>query len=336
MEWKNWHEDHDVEVKIGSAKKSIQGTPAVVAWKKGLLHVFVRGAGTDTSIYHGTYNDSASTKWTWEALAATQPAGGLTSIAATSWGDDRIDLFARGTTNKKIYHCAWLGPYKWETQWKAVLDGATDYAPAASSWGDGRLDVFVHTLDHHTSNLNYAGSAWSKEWLNVGGYGATLDGAPASAASGPKRVDLFARETSSRKHLLHSFYDGTEYDKADAAKQKTFAWVNPDESKASGAMKDESQTIAGDVAACSSPLGDGRVDVFACNSANRLLHREFKNDHWTNKWEDLGGTNTKHIIAGDPAAVAWYVPGIGPGTGWTRFDCFAVGANNVLKHISWP
>jgi len=332
MEWKNWHEGKDVEVKIGASKKSIQGTPAVAAWKKGLLHVFVRGGVGDASIYHGIYSGNETTpKWTWEALAATQPAGGLASIAATSWGNDRIDLFARGS-DKKIYHLAWNGPYKWEAQWSALLVGSTDYTPAASSWGDGRLDVFVHTLDHHTSNLNYAGSSWGSQWLNAGGYGKKLDSAPAAAASGAKRVDLFALETASRKHLVHSMFDGTAYDSASAANQKMFDWLNPDESKISGAIKDESQTIAGDVAAASSPLGDGRVDVFARTSANpsRLIHREFKNDHWTNAWEDIGGTNAKHTIVGDPAAVSWFEGG------WSRFDCLAVGANNNLKHVSWP
>ncbi|MDQ3757989.1 MAG: hypothetical protein M3394_09105, partial [Actinomycetota bacterium] len=58
----------------------------------------------------------------------------------------------------------------------------------------------------------------------------------------------------------------------------------------------------------------GRLDVFARDSSNRLVHKYF-NGAWSN-WLVRGGT-----IASDPAAVSW-----GP----NRIDVFARDANNTL------
>jgi len=309
MAWSNWE---NVDVKIGGVKKAIQGTPGVVAWEKGLLHVFVRGSSPDKNIYHGVYNGLANPPtWTWEVLPITLPATELKTFGAVAWGTNRIDLFA-AAADKKIYHAAWNGPYKWDKGWVVEPDGgATDYAPAAASWKANRFDIFVHTTDHLMSNLYWEGS-WSPEWRNIGGYGKKLNSAPAAAASGSKKIDCFALETTDRKHLIHTMFDGNSHN-----------WSVP------GGPVDESVEIAGDPSAASSALGDGRVDVFARSSANRLIHREFSNGSWTTKWEDLGNPGANQEIIGDPGAVAWWEGG------WKRFDCFAIGANNVLKHTWW-
>ncbi|MDQ3756571.1 MAG: hypothetical protein M3394_01820 [Actinomycetota bacterium] len=60
----------------------------------------------------------------------------------------------------------------------------------------------------------------------------------------------------------------------------------------------------------------GRLDVFARDSSNRLVHRYF-NGAWSN-WLVRGGT-----IASDPTAVSW-----GP----NRIDVFARDADNTLVH----
>lgn len=309
MAWSNWE---DVEVKVGGVKKSIQGTPGVVAWEKGLLHVFVRGRSPDQNIYHGVYNGLASPPtWAWEILPVPLPGTELIGIGAVAWGHDRIDLFANGA-DKKIYHAAWNGPYKWDKAWVAEPEGgATDYTPSATSWRMNRFDVFVHTTDHLMSHLFWEGS-WSPEWKNIGGYGKKLNSAPAAAASGDKRIDCFALETVDRKHLIHSLFDGASHD-----------WTIP------GGSTDETYEIAGDPHAASSAQGDGRVDLFARSSTNRLIHREFFNGNWTTKWEDLGSPGANFNILGEPAAVSWF------DGGWKRFDAFAIGANNVLKHTWW-
>lgn len=309
MAWSNWE---NVEVRIAGVKKPIQGTPGVVAWEKGLLHVFVNGRAPDRNIYHGVYNGQATpATWTWEVLPVALPATGLSSPAAVAWSNNRIDLFAAGV-DKKIYHAAWNGPYKWDQTWIAEPEGgATDYTPAAASWKPNRFDIFVHTTDHLMSNLYWEGT-WSPDWQNVGGYGKRLNSAPAAAASGQNRIDCFALETTDRKHLIHTVFGGTAQE-----------WKVP------GGPADETYEIAGDPCAASSAMGDGRVDVFARSSTNRLIHREFQNGNWTANWEDLGSPGSNQDIRSDPGAVAWWEDG------WKRFDCFAMGANDVLKHTWW-
>jgi hypothetical protein len=309
MAWSNWE---NVEVRVGGIKKPIKGTPAVVAWEKGLLHVFLRGRSPDRSIYHGVYNGLANPPtWAWEALPVSLPATELLALGAVAWDNNRIDLFANGA-DKKIYHAAWNGPYKWDKTWVAEPDGgATDYAPAAASWKANRFDIFVHTTDHLMSNLYWEGS-WSPEWRNIGGYGKKLNSAPAAAASGAKQIDCFALETTDRKHLIHTLFDGSSHD-----------WSIP------GGPQDDTYEIAGDPFAASSAKGDGRVDVFARSTTNRLIHREFAKGNWTTKWEDLGNPGANQDITGDPGAVSWW------DNGWKRFDSFAVGANDVLKHTWW-
>jgi hypothetical protein len=309
MAWSNWE---NVEVKVGGVKKAIQGTPAVVAWKKGLLHVFVRGKSPDKNIYHGIYNGLANVPtWSWEFLPVPLPASELKAISATAWGEDRIDLFA-AAADKKIYHAAWNGPYKWDKAWVVEPEGgATDYTPSTASGKINRFDVFVHTTDHLMSNLHWEGS-WSPNWQNVGGYGKKLNSAPATAASGLNKIDCFALETTNRKNLIHTVFDGSPHN-----------WSIP------AGPVDETYEIAGDPFAASSAKGDGRVDVFARSSTNRLIHREFSNGSWTTKWEDLGSPGSNQDILGEPAAVSWW------DAGWKRFDCFAIGANNILKHTWW-
>jgi hypothetical protein len=309
MAWSHWE---NVEVKIAGVKKRIQGTPAVAAWKKGYLHVLVHAELPDKNFYHGVYRgDLSNPTWAWRVLPVSLPATTLNSPAAVAWGDDRIDLFATGA-DKKIYHAAWNGPHGWDPAWASEPEGgATDYTPSAASWKKDRFDIFVHTTDHLMSELYWEGS-WSPDWQNVGGYGKKLNSAPAAVASGTKRIDCFAQETTDRKHLIHSWFDGASHN-----------WAIP------GGPTDETYEIAGDPCAASSAIGDGRVDVFARSSTNRLIHREFSNGNWTTKWEDLGNPGTNQDIIGDPAAVAWF------DGGWKRFDCLAVGANEVLKHTWW-
>lgn len=307
MAWTHWDE---LDVIVDGLTKTIQGAPAVVSWEKGKLHVFVHGKTSDNNIYHGS-NESNS--WQWKQIPVAPPATSLeSSIAAVSWAKNRIDLFAVGG-DKKVYHCAWNGS-TWDAKWDVVPDpdnGKTDSAPAAASWEKDRMDVFIRETNTNKMTNQHFEKAWSK-WSNAGGHMKSLDGAPAAAASGKKRIDCFALEFNDKKHLLHSWYDGTSHD-----------WARPGEA----GVLDESYEIAGAPAAASSPLGTGRVDVFARSSTKRLIHREFLKDHWTSKWEELGPSE----VTSDPAAVAWWDTASGP----ARIDCFATKDSNKLKYTWW-
>ena len=322
MAWTNWE---DIEVKVDGLHKSIQGAPAVVSWEKGKLHVFVHGKTPDANIYHGS-NETNS--WQWKQIPVAPPATSLeSSIAAVSWGKDRIDLFAVGG-DKKVYHCAWNGS-KWDDRWDVGPDsdnGKTESTPAAASWKKDRMDVIIRATNNQMSNQHFeneTGKQWSK-WSNAGGHMKSLDSAPAAAASGPNRIDCFVREFNNKKQLLHTGCDGTSYDSiTDSTTRMKYDWVRP------GGMVDETYDIEGAPAAASTPLGTGRVDVFARSSTKRLIQRKFLTDKWTSNWEKL----SDYEITGDPAAVAWF----GKDHWWEgnalkRIDCFALGNNDILKH----
>ena len=70
----------------------------------------------------------------WENLG-----GVITSkVSAVSWGENRIDCFARGTDNA-MYHRWWDGS-KWGG-WES-LGGVLLTDPVGTSWSAGRLDLF--------------------------------------------------------------------------------------------------------------------------------------------------------------------------------------------------
>jgi hypothetical protein len=66
------------------------------------------------------------------------------------------------------------------------------------------------------------------------------------------------------------------------------------------------------------PQMDRRVDVFARDGSNRLIHRWYAYGAWSTGWESLGGT-----LSSAPTAVSW-APG--------RIDVFARGSSNQLIH----
>src|SRR6202035_3085363 len=76
----------------------------------------------------------------WESL------GGQISEAPTavSWGENRLDLFARGTDNA-VWHKWWDGSNwgGWES-----LGGQITGPVTAVSWGENRLDLFARGTDN--------------------------------------------------------------------------------------------------------------------------------------------------------------------------------------------
>jgi hypothetical protein len=70
------------------------------------------------------------------------------TLAATSWGANRLDIFALGSDNS-MYHKYWDGG-AWgpsQTGWDA-LGGVFNSPPAAVSWGANRFDIFALGTDN--------------------------------------------------------------------------------------------------------------------------------------------------------------------------------------------
>ena len=154
-------------------------------WQKGSTWTDMTSYQANTNICIKAFATTATTGPGYESLG-----GYLTSSpAAVSWGNGRIDGFARGTDGAlwhQGYHGTWDG-------WKS-LGGylAPGTGPAVSSWGAGRLDVFVVGTDNELWYKYYqSGSGWSG-WYPLGGY---LTSSPAAVSWGNGRLDIFARGT---------------------------------------------------------------------------------------------------------------------------------------------
>lgn len=125
----------------------------------------------------------------WESLG-----GVLTSApSASSWQNNRLDVFARGTDNA-LYHIWWDGR-AW-SNWED-LGGTLTSAPTVSSRRPNHLEVFARGTGDQLFRREWNGSRWTP-WENLGG---RITSAPAAVSWGPIRTDVFAR--GQNQDLVH-------------------------------------------------------------------------------------------------------------------------------------
>jgi hypothetical protein len=276
----------------------INGAPAIACRKEGCLDVFVRSL--DNRLFYRAYENEV-----WQGSGWTDFSDGHTfetSPAAVSWGPDKIDLFA--VWNQQVQHRYFQGG-GWSA-WAENLGGVTTDTPTAASWKPGRVDVLVRTSDNFMSR-RYWEADW-KDWENVGGQRMTLTSAPVAVATGPNRIDCFARGPNDG-HLIRASYQ-------EGQKQE---WTEID-----------NLTIRSAPAVTSAATADsGRVDVFIRGTDDILRHRIYYTaSGWEqgSSWKDVNMTQ----VFSAPAAVAWW-----SGNALKRIDIFAQGANNSLVHTRW-
>jgi hypothetical protein len=292
MAWNSKSEDIGIKV---------NGTPAIASRREGCLDVFVRSL--DNRLFYRKYENE-----TWHGPGWTDISAGHwfeTAPAAVSWSPDKVDLFA--VWNKQVQHLYYQGGV-WSS-WAENLGGVTTDTPAAASWKRGRVDVLVRTADNFMSR-RYWEAGW-KDWENIGGQHMTLTSAPSAVATGPNRIDCFARGPNDG-HLIQAWYQ-------DGQRQE---WTEID-----------NLTIRSAPAVTSAATADrGRVDVFIRGTDDILRHRIFFASQTAGGWEQ--GSTWKDVnmtqIFSPPAAVAWW-----SGNALKRIDIFAQGANNSLVHTQW-
>jgi hypothetical protein len=133
--------------------------------------------------------------WTGSSWTNWEDLGGVLTAtpAAVSWGQGRIDIFARGSEGH-CWHQWWQDGSGWGT-WED-LGGQLLWAdflgtgPAVTSWASGRLDVFViGATDHYLWHKAWTGSSWTN-FEPLYGY---LTASPGAVSWGQGRIDVFAR-----------------------------------------------------------------------------------------------------------------------------------------------
>jgi hypothetical protein len=170
------------------------GTGPSACFLKGSNYMYVFVTGYDHAIWYRIY-DFSTMWWTggWSSIG-----GYLTSSpTAVSWGNGRIDIFARGGDGHTWHNYlqnSWGG---WEYIGGDLLAGT---GPTVSSWAAGRLDLFV--TGAHDSYLwhRYWQNGWGR-WEPIGGH---LTSSPAAVSMGNGRIDIFAR--GNEGHTWHQWW----------------------------------------------------------------------------------------------------------------------------------
>ncbi|MEV4316753.1 S8 family serine peptidase [Actinocrispum sp. NPDC049592] len=256
------------------------------------------------------------------------PDGNLTSApAVTSWGSNRLDVFAKGANNV-LYHRAYDGSW---SEWESLGDGLAS-SPAAVAWGPGRFDLFARGYDNALYHKAFDG-AWH-DWESLGG---GMQYAPAVASWAPGRLDVFVTGTDGA--LYHKPYDGQWRDWARlggtlTAGPSAVSW-GIDRIDIVGRGTDNAlyhtgwnagwfgwQSLGGalNTAPAIASWGFNRLDIFAADTNNNLHHKAY--DGIWHDWDWQGG-----YLTSDPSAVSW-----GP----NRIDIFNRGIDSSkMCHMTW-
>lgn len=204
--------------------------------------------------------------------------GGVVTAApaVSSWGNRRLDLFARGTDNALLHK--WWDGSTWRG-WES-LGGVLTSGPAAVSWGPNRIDVFVRGTDDALWHRWWDGSAW-QGWESLGG---VLTEAPAVSSWAAGRLDVFVRGTDNG--MWHKWFEG--------------GWSG---------WEGHGGVLTSAPGAVS--WGPGRVDAFSRAADNSLSHL-----WWDGSWhgpEARGGTLTSAPAAASTALNRLSVSFLGTG-----------------------
>ena len=250
------------------------------------------GSGSPNRLLWADPNNGRS----WQSLGGT-----LTSDPdVSSWAPGRLDVFGRGSNNA-IWH-KWYDANRWSV-WED-LGGQFVGSPTAVSWGANRIDVFGRGTDNALWHKNWDGTRWSG-WQSLGG---VLTSDPEVSSWAPGRLDVFARDTNYA--MVHRSFSASRWS----------AWAGLGGQFVGGPSGWQSLggrlTSDPDV----SSWAAGRLDVFARDTSNAMVHRSFSASRWS-AWEGLGGQ-----FVGGPGAVSW---------GANRIDVFGRGTDNALWHKYW-
>jgi hypothetical protein len=209
----------------------------------------------------------------WESIGGNVDG----TPAAVSWGDGRIDLFARSSDNTLLhewYDGGWGG-------WEEISGaGQVTTDPVAVVSGSRRLDVIHRGDDESLRHTSYDGN-WETASIPATGRGERWETERnvSIVSWGPGRLDLFAR-TSSK--LLHWWMPGGTQ------------WAGPEELDMGPVSY-----LEGDIAAVS--VDDERLDVIA--SDDYFIHH-FAYDggwrHFTSMSSPVGALNQPAVVSNRP------------------------------------
>lgn len=274
--------------------------PVAVTWGADRLDVF--GLDDHNVIKHQYWD---GTDWQ-PSLADFENLGGECdpghSIAASSWGKNRLDVFCKGQAGDLLHQ--YYDGSQWQPSPGSVesLGGDLQSAPAIVSWGKDRLDVFGVTKAGDVAHLYWDGSQWSAwetfplEDVQFSKYTAAL----AATSWADNRLDIYA--VGVEFWLYHKYWDGSQWS----------VW------ESLGA-----ETMLESVAASS--WSANRLDVVVKADMN-FYYKFFDGEAWR---PDVLGWYSKgpnSVFISNPSVVSW---------GTNRLEIFGVNNDQELVHQAW-
>lgn len=248
-----------------------QSTLSAVSWGSSRLDVFARGA--NGGVFHQAWGGSSwmPSETTWENLGGNM-IGTPEAVARTS---NRLDIFIRDKTNRRLHHKSWTGS-AWspsQTGWTPVSGPlALDSDPAVVAPSSSRIDVFARLSDGSVRQNTWNGSSWSA-WNNMGNVPSI---GPIEAVSwGSNRIDLFT--VGEDRALWHKWWDGSEWHPGQTE------WES-----LGGYVVGKPQVVS---------MFPNRFDVFIKNRSGQI-QTKFYEGEWEptmTSWHTLGGDAVGHM-----------------------------------------
>ena len=233
---------------------------------------------------------------------------GGSSISATSWGFNRMDVY--GVDNHgNLAHQYWDG-YQWGPKYDEIetLGGDFDSPPTAVSPGTGKMDIFQIGSNGSLMYKEYDGTAWqpSVNGFNSLGGDLDLDTILSATVNGANPIDVFGKAKDDNS-IYHKYWDGSSWQPQGDSLEK---------------LDDGSTEFSSGPAAVS--WGPNRTDVFALDTDHKVKHQYWDGTTWLKKWESPFGDGQLSNI---PTAISW---------GANRLDIFGVDAESGdLLHGFW-
>jgi hypothetical protein len=267
--------------------------PAVISRAQGKVDVF--NVDFDAKLWIISYDGSAWSQW-------TELGDGINGdVAATTWAEDRIDVFAKygDITNAPVRHKHWTAESGWAGEWEdlgipyssgwdsGAGPGASISSPLVASWctpeGGCVIDVVINAGS--SSHKTFQNGEWS-DWIGMFASHEGLEFPDTQSIVRGDGVDgrpfahLISRGTDNCIH--HNAHNGTSWD--------FWNYIRCDERNINDGVDYPTEFLPTFVAS-----RDGTVEVMARDLDGNFLKYSFLGTpaEWVykdgnSKWENLG------------------------------------------------
>lgn len=222
---------------------------------------------------------------------------GHSQLAATSWGDGRLDVFAIGDNDGGLLHKYFDGSQWNPSDGMENLGNELSGGVTAVSWNVSRLDVFATDTQEKLMHIYYDGTKWS-DWEDMRAPFPLSE--PTVSSWGPNRLDLFGVSLD-KGHLWHTAWDGSQW----------LAWEDLGGTDLIGPVAAES-------------WGVNRTDIVALGEDGAYYYKYWDGYQWNPTDNTLFPKGGK--FSSLPTLVSW---------GVNRLDIFGVTDDSQLGHQTW-